>query len=507
MHSNRIGTSALRIFTGIILQAAICLQVGAQTKVLAQSGASELQRQYDAAQKYQLSGHLDEAAEHYRAFLAGALDELAEARTGAGDFARGNALFEEALALTPEDASLRLDYARAALAEGDLSRAESASHDAIDNHPGTQQQVAEAHQILGRALLKANKDQEARSELEKAVALDANFKNGYALAVVCLDLDDEKCAGQVFREMETSFGDTAKVHLTFGRAYGNSDFAPQAVEEFKKAIEKDPRLPGAHYCLAAALLSLGDDAKNIPIAEEELKKELTLSPRDSLSNAALGKLAVGEQKYALAETYLKKATTLDPRNPDGFLYLGQMYFDQQRFDDAETNLRRAIQLTTDVSRNRYQVQKAHYLLGRVFARQHKADEAHAEMEIARAFADKGLSHDKNELAGLLSNKAATSDGIGSNDATSGAVVTGNDDPAARDRVSALEKKLGLAIADTYDNLGAIAATGGNYAVAVGLFEHAYTWNPALDGLDLNWGRAAFMASKFKEALAPPLACC
>ena len=64
------------------------------------------------------------------------------------------------------------------------------------------QKLAQAHQVLGRALLKLNQDQEARKELEAAVALDPTFPNGYDLAVACLDLDDEKCAVQIFDEME-----------------------------------------------------------------------------------------------------------------------------------------------------------------------------------------------------------------------------------------------------------------------------------------------------------------
>jgi Flp pilus assembly protein TadD len=37
---------------------------------------------------------------------------------------------------------------------------------------------------------------------------------------------------------------------------------------------------------------------------------------------------------------------------------------------------------------------------------------------------------------------------------------------------------------------------------VGFFQHAAIWDPSLDGLDLNLGRAAFMASKFSEAVQP-----
>ena len=101
-----------------------------------------------------------------------------------------------------------------------------------------------------------------------------------------------------------------------------------------------------------------------------------------MTYAALGKIAVTRNNYPEAETYLKKAISLDPQNPDAYLYLGQMYFDTNRFAEAETALRQCIRLTTDVSRNRYQVQKAHYLLGRILMKKGQQDAAHAEMKIS-----------------------------------------------------------------------------------------------------------------------------
>ena len=223
-----------------------------------------------SAQQSQKSGDLAQAAKYYRIFLSEAQGELAAGHAHLGDYARAASLFDDALALVPDSTSLRLEYASAALERGDLVRAETLTRASVNDYPGDKRQLAQAHQILGRALLKANQNQDARKELEEAVALDPNFENGFALAVACLDLDDEKCAAQVFGEMQAAFGDTPAIHMTFGRAYGNSDFAPQAVLEFKKVIAMAPRYPGAHYCLAAALLTLGDGAKSVPAAEAGL---------------------------------------------------------------------------------------------------------------------------------------------------------------------------------------------------------------------------------------------
>jgi len=459
---------------------------------------SSLQRQYDKAQEFQRVGKLSEAAGQYRAFLSEALGALAIGYAMVPDYARTAPLFDEAMSLEPNSPTLLLDYARTALAMGDYVHAKTLASEFIRMYPGNHQQLAEAHQVMGRALLKLNQDQEARKELEAAVALDPTFANGYDLAVACLDLDDEKCAVQIFAEMERSFGDTAEIHLAFGRAYGDSDFQPRAITEFRKAIEENPRLRGAHYLLAAVLLATGNDQSPVEGAEAELKKELVNSPNDAMTYAALGKIAVTRTNYAEAETYLKKAISIDPQSPDAYLYLGQMYFDTNRSDEAEAALRKSIALTTDVSRNRYQVQKAHYLLGRILMKKGQQEAAHAEMEINRALADKSLAQDKSRLAGLM-DTSGSQDSAGS---TSAAAGSAKQDQTAQHNVEAMRDKLTPVVADSYNNLGAIAATNGDYSAAVTYFRRASEWNPSLEGLDYNWGRAAFAGSQYAEAVLP-----
>jgi tetratricopeptide (TPR) repeat protein len=457
-----------------------------------------LKEQYDQAQEFQRTGKLTEAAGQYRAFLAQALGELAIGYAMVPDYARAAPLFDEALNLEPNSPTLLLDYARAALAMGDFAHAKTLTNEFIRMYPGDRQRLAQAHQVLGRALLKLNQDREARKELETALALDPTFANGYDLAVACLDLDDEGCAVQIFGEMERSFGDTAEIHLAFGRAYGDSDFQPRAITEFRKALEENPRLPGAHYLLAAVLLSTGNEQSPLESAEAELKKELIISPRDAMSYAALGKINVTRANYAEAETYLKQATFLDQQSPDAYLYLGQMYFDTNRLDDAEIALRKSIALTTDVSRNRYQVQKAHYLLGRILMKKGQPDAAHAEMQISRDQADKTLAQDKSKLAGLM-DTSGPQDSPGN---TSLPVGPGKQDQTALHNVEAIREKLKPAVADSYNNLGAIAATNSDYSSAVTYFERASEWNPSLEGLDYNWGRAAFAGSLYADAILP-----
>ena len=488
------------IYLALLLISSATLSGEAQNHESSDSGS--LRQHYNDAQKLQQVGKLSEAAEQYRAFLADALGELAIGYSLVPDYTHATPLFDEALALEPDTPSLLLAYAQTALAEGDLAHAKTLTTEFIRKPPGDRAKLAQAHQLLGRTLLKLNQNQEAKKELEAAVALDSTFANGYDLAVACLDLDDEKCAVQIFTEMLTSFGDTPEIHMAFGRAYGDSDFQPRAITEFRRAIEENPRLPGAHYLLAAVLLATGNDESPLEAAETELKKELAISPRDSMTYAALGKIAVTRNHYPEAETYLKKAIALGPESPDAYLYLGQLYFNTNRLAEAETALRQCIRLTTDVSRNRYQVQKAHYLLGRILMKNGQQDAAHGEMEISRDLADRTLAQDKGKLAGLMDTSTSQDALTSATEAKASPLAATTADPIALHNVEAMKEQVSPALADSYNNLGAIAATNANYSGAVTYFERAAVWNPSLEGLDYNWGRAAFAGSQFADAVMP-----
>jgi tetratricopeptide (TPR) repeat protein len=468
-----------------------------------EAGKDSLRQHYIDAQELQRASKLNEAAEQYRAFLAEALGELAMGYGLVQDYAQAAPLFDEALTLEPESPSLLLAYSQAALA-GDPAHAKTLATEFLQRYPGAdREKLAQAHHVLGRALLKLNQNQDARKELEAAVALDPTFLNGYDLAVACLDLADEKCAAQIFSEMEKSFGDTAEVHMAFGRAYGDSDFQPRAVTEFRRAIEKNPRLPGAHYLLAAVLLATGDDETHVGSAEAELKKELIVSPHDSMTYAALGKIAATHHNYPEAETYLKKAISLGSQSPDAYLYLGQVYFSTNRFSEAETALRQCIQLTTDISLNRYQVQKAHFLLGRILTQKGQQDAAHVEMDISRELANKTLAQDKSNLTGLTDPSGTRDLPATPQEFTAASSLSATKaDPMTLRKIESTKEKIRLPVADSYNNLGAIAASNNDFPNAVTYFKRAAVWNPSLDGLDYNWGRAAFAGSQFAEAVMP-----
>lgn len=452
---------------------------------------SALQEHYDAAQNFQAAGNLALAALHYKAFLAEALSALATHRAKAGDFAGANALFDEALNDDPDDAAVKVQYAQACQEANDLNKAKSLAQEAVVAEPRN----PTAHRVLGQVLLQMDDNQAATQQLEAAVALQPDFANGSALAAAYLKLKDEDHAAKIFAEMLASFGDNSEIHLQFGTAYANAGFPEKAVPEFQKAIAENGKLPGAHYSLGAAyLLGIGPQAYDQAAAE--FRQELKITPRDYNSHLELGVIYLSQHKLPEAEAELKSAAELDPLNPDPALSLGQLYDQTNRPTEAEAAYRKAILLTKDVSRNHFQVERAHYLLARVLLQSGRQDEAKKEMLISNQLLKQSVLEKQgqsyhiqpSEVPGMSASK----------DSEPPPAI----DPEVLQEVESFEKRMSAPIADSYNNLGAIAAGGNDFTSALAYFQKAAQWNPSLQGLDYNWGRAAFSGRQYDQAVAP-----
>jgi tetratricopeptide (TPR) repeat protein len=452
--------------------------------------ASSMQQHYDSAYRFQSAGNLTQAAVEYKLFLADALHRLANGRANTGEYAKAIPLYEEALKLSPSDSELQLDYAGAAFDAKDLKKTKALAQSALDSSHGSasKSQTAKAHLMLGRALMQMAQYPEAIKQFKAAVALDPQFENTYALGMAYLALPDKASAAAVFAKIAAGLGDTADIHMEFGRAYGESSYPDEAIEEFKKALAKNSKLPFAHYSLGAAYLNRSGDSA-FPLAEVEFRKELAIRPDDALSYPQLGRIAMSRHDYKEAEFDLKRAAALDPVNPDNYLLLGRLYTDMNRPADAIVALRKAIATTTDPSRNHYSIQLVHYRLGRLLMQSGDAEGAKAEMKISQDLLLESKNHDESRMSHKVDMEAPLRQ-------------TRVAAPVDVDAEKTFEYQAAPMMAGSYSNLGLIAAVGKEYAEACGYFEQAEQWNPKLEGLDTNWGKAAFAGTQYAQALPP-----
>ncbi|MGB8480422.1 MAG: tetratricopeptide repeat protein [Acidobacteriaceae bacterium] len=452
---------------------------------------SDLKHDYDAAQQARSEGDLSRAAVYSKLFIVHALNLLAQNSANVGDYDEATSLFDEGLVLDPGDVEMRLDYVQEAVAAGDLQKAAQLAQEAVERAPRN----ASAHLALGRVLLLTKDNLQAQKQLEVAVALDPNYADGLALARADLTLKQEPQAATIFHEMLKGFGDTAQLHMDIGLQYAETDYSEQAEEEFKKAIAENDKLPGAHYSLGAAYLqNMGE--MNFPKAAAEFRKELEISPNDMLSHSQLGYIAMKQHEFPEAEQDLVRASALAPQDPDIDFMLGQLYIEMNQPAKAEAALRRSIELTRDLSRNNYQVQRAHYLLARILMQSGKVEEARQQIEISNGLLQKMDQAKQGKAAGPAHGEAPAQ--LPSNNMNRPAAI----DAQQLQQAKAVEAKLAPVIADSYNNLGVISAIHKDYTQATQYFQDTAKWAPGLEGLDLNWGRAAFLGGEYEQAIPP-----
>jgi len=485
-----------------------CIAQVPRTRAAKPTGQDNFQQHYDAARTFQISGDEARAAAEYRAFLVGALRTSAKASVGLGQLDRAAALFEDALRLSPDDPQVRLEYAQLRFQQEKLPEARSMAEKVLTSSPDN----AQGHSLLGQILFAQGDYKAAREQLEEAVVAAPGFDVAYLLGITYIKLNDFTRARLVFDDMVTSFGDTAQMHMMFGRAYKGGDWEAldYAIQELKKAIAKDSRAPHAHLLLALAYMDR-DGESSFSQAAAELQAELKINPQDSRSHYLLGYIAMKQHDAKAAEADLLRATQLDPKNPDPLIYLGQIYADADRDAEAEAMLRKAIGLSSNASNlssnsspTDYLIGRAHYVLGRVLLKTNRREEGEKELTASQTIRDRmnrptAARDSKTDVKTKSDPELANV----SEDAPVGHPSPAAEaPPQAKEEIKGYLDQLKPALADAYNNLGVIQAGRKDFATASEYFRKAGEWSPTLETLDRNWGMAAFYANNYQEAVPP-----
>ena len=146
----------------------------------------------------------------------------------------------------------------------------------------------------------------------------------YTLGLAYLKERQIGAATQVFDRMIEKLGNRPQLRVLIGRAYRETGFLPEAIEEFKKAIALDTRFPRVHYHLGLTYL-LKDGAARLSDAAEEFKLELATDPNEFYANYYLGIGYSSEGNWAPAIALLEKASQIQPHDPGPYFYIGQAY--------------------------------------------------------------------------------------------------------------------------------------------------------------------------------------
>ncbi len=157
---------------------------------------------------------------------------------------------------------------------------------------------------------------------------------------------------------------SAEVFETQGK-YG------EAIAEYRKAIEKNPKAIDLHYRLGRALLLQSHDPANLDLARKEFEAELSLNPSDAVAEYQVAQILVSQQKKPEAATRFERAAELRPDFPEALIAVAKLRSDAKRYADAIALLERAIKLQP---RN----ETAHYNLMMAYRNAGRASDAQRE---------------------------------------------------------------------------------------------------------------------------------
>ena len=230
----------------------------------------------------------------------------------------------------PESDQLSIDLAIAAFNAGQYEKA----LEVLGKTQARSPQSAGAYHMAGKSHFMLGEFVKATSELETALKLaPTDYDVAYTLGLVYLKQHQLAPAKQIYERMLEQLGDRPQLHILFGRAYRETDFLPEAIEEFRRAVALDPAFPRAHYYLGLTYL-LKDGATKLDDAAEEFKVELLRHPDEFFANYYLGIVYLIQRKLPMATAFLEKASRMQPENPDPYFHLGQAYQQTEKHEKA-----------------------------------------------------------------------------------------------------------------------------------------------------------------------------
>jgi len=480
---------------------------------------AELAKQIAAAQAARDSGNATAVAQANQRLIALALRELGQLRLLEAAFPQAVELYHRSVEFEDE-AAARIDLAIAELQANRSSDAISDADKALSADPTDVRGVI----VRARALMKKQDYHEAAAAFDQAVQVNPDVETLYSFAICLLQSKNDKDkqrAAQVFQQMVHRAGDSGSLHVLFGRAYRDANDMPGAVREFQRAVALDPATPHAHYFLALARMAV-NEWRPTPEIKAEFSKELARYPRDYLANYMLGFIASSERQYDVSDRYLKIAIDSNPDWPEPWLYMGLNAYAQSDSKRAEEMFRKAITLTgTDESRSNFQIRRAYVDLGRILANSGRAEESEKYLSKARDLQNKTLQAGQQDvsaiaLAGGAGNAAAIVPLSPQSEEQAAPATLGSSDPfarvdaavvaranltdAQRAAADAQENHLRSVLGLGFNDLATSEAVRKDYAAALGHYQEAERWDPAIPGLAKNLGQAAFRLNNYPEAI-------
>ncbi len=311
--------------------------------------------------------------------------------------------FREVVRLNPGLAEAHAKLGVIYYSRNQFEEAANSFREAVRHKPA----LARAEALLGIVSMRSGNLAEALPLLEKAVARppDADLGRqcslllmegyhklgrldqalGIARTLLADDPDNADLLYSVYRlhselgsravfDLTRLAAGSARLHQVTAEMLESQGDHIQAVDQYRRAVAKDPSLPGIHRALAVALLNADSGQEARTEARKELETELQSNPGDFHSIYELGEIDWSEGRFDEARTKFAMSVDLYPDFVEALIALGKASTRLGDLHGALPHLERAVRLAPKNEAARYRLSQVYRRLGQT---------ADAERELTR----------------------------------------------------------------------------------------------------------------------------
>ncbi len=266
--------------------------------------------------------------------------QQAAAALAAGDLARAEGLSREVLERAPRHPRALQLAASARLQQGDGAGAGELLARALEGDPNNPQLL----EGLGAAALKAENFVEAERWLRRAIGFGKAGAATYTWLGLALSSQGRRPdAIEMFRQAAVAAPQDPGMHFNLGNELMRAETWEDAVTSYERALRLKPDYPEALNGLGTALKVRGA----LDAAAARLHQAIDLRPDYAEAYDNLGDTLVRAGEAGEAASCFRRAIALEPDNADFHADLGNAMLDQQHWDDAVACYERSLALRPD----------------------------------------------------------------------------------------------------------------------------------------------------------------